>query len=111
MNVQKFKIKIKNYLKKLNKKLFLPNPNDYDSAFYMTNNPKYLDYDIGEWTYGYPIIRKGDKKTKLSIGKYCSIASGVQILLGGGHRVDWVTTYPLNNVCKEAKIFKRSSNN
>ena len=30
----------------------------------------------------------------LYIGTYCSIASEVQIFLGGEHRPDWVSTYP-----------------
>ena len=30
----------------------------------------------------------------LTIGRYCSIADKVEILLGGGHRLDWATTYP-----------------
>jgi acetyltransferase-like isoleucine patch superfamily enzyme len=30
------------------------------------------------------------------MGAFCSVASGVQILLGGEHRPDWVTTYPFS---------------
>jgi acetyltransferase-like isoleucine patch superfamily enzyme len=30
----------------------------------------------------------------LKIGAYCSIASNVQIFLGGQHRTDWVSNYP-----------------
>lgn len=77
-----------------------------DSVFFMINNPKYKDYEIGEWTYGNPTVRKGDSTTRLEIGKYCSIASGVQILLGGEHRKDWVTTYPFNVITPEAKIIE-----
>ena len=31
---------------------------------------------------------------RLHIGAYCSIAAGVQFLVGGNHRTDWVSTYP-----------------
>ena len=31
---------------------------------------------------------------KLRIGRYCSIADDVNIMLGGNHRLDFVTTYP-----------------
>jgi hypothetical protein len=41
-------------------------------------------------------MRWADSDGKLSIGKFCSIASGVKILLGGEHRIDWVTTYPFS---------------
>lgn len=76
---------------------------DKDSSYFMNNNPKYKEYHVGEWTYGSPIVRKGDSTTRLEIGKYCSIASGVQILLGGEHRKDWVTTYPFTVIFPEAK--------
>lgn len=31
---------------------------------------------------------------ELIIGKYCSIAENVTVYLGGGHRTDWISTYP-----------------
>lgn len=52
--------------------------------------------EIGDFTYGKPTIRYWDDKTSLKIGKYCSIAEGVTIVLGGEHRVDWISTYPFN---------------
>jgi acetyltransferase-like isoleucine patch superfamily enzyme len=50
--------------------------------------------EIGKYTYGKPEIIKGDNSGDLFIGKFCSIASGVVILLGRNHRKDWITTYP-----------------
>lgn len=52
--------------------------------------------EIGDFTYGSPIIRKWDKETKLKIGKFCSIGANVQILMGGEHHTEWLTTYPFN---------------
>ena len=51
-------------------------------------------YAIGEWSYGRPKVRFPESGARLSIGRYCSIADRVEILLGGDHRTDWVTTYP-----------------
>ena len=51
-------------------------------------------YTIGDYTYGRPDVHDWSDGTTLTIGKYTSIAEGVNILLGGNHRVDWVTTYP-----------------
>lgn len=51
---------------------------------------------FGEYTYGEPTIMSWDYSTKLKIGKFCSIARGVVFLLGGEHRVDWVSTFPFN---------------
>jgi len=35
---------------------------------------------------------KIDEKSNLTIGKFCSIALGVEIFLGGNHRFDFITT-------------------
>jgi len=54
-------------------------------------------YLIGDFTYGVPNImhwKEWGEDAKLIIGKYCSIARNVTIILGGNHRIDWVTTYP-----------------
>jgi virginiamycin A acetyltransferase len=52
--------------------------------------------EVGDFTYGVPIIREWGEGKKVYIGKFCSIASYVQIFLGGNHRVDWISTYPFN---------------
>lgn len=57
--------------------------------------------EIGDFTYGYPIIRTWGENTKLKIGKFCSIGMDVRIYLGGNHRTDWLTTYPFNVLLKD----------
>ena len=49
---------------------------------------------VGEFTYGSPRILDWGEGARVEIGKFCSIADNVTILLGGNHRMDWVTTYP-----------------
>lgn len=83
------------------KRLLFPKEEYY---FFMADNPKYKAYQIGEYTYGEPIIE--DFGSKLSIGKFCSIARGVTILLGGEHNVFWNSTYPFNEVFEEHKGIK-----
>lgn len=51
---------------------------------------------VGECSYGIPYILYPEDQTKAVIGKFCSIALGVKILLCGEHRKDWITTYPFN---------------
>lgn len=51
---------------------------------------------IGEFTYGEPCIVSDREDIELKIGKFCSIAAGVKILLGVEHRTDWNSTYPFN---------------
>jgi len=57
------------------------------------NGPR---FDIGKYTYGSPDVFDFDDDTRLVIGRYCSISDRVSIILGGNHRVDWVTTYPFS---------------
>lgn len=67
----------------------------YRSPKFMADDPRYKDFDIGAYTYGSPKIMRWENKTRLSIGRYCSFAKDVTILLGGEHNTHWVTTYPL----------------
>lgn len=51
---------------------------------------------LGEHSYGNPGITvfPGDT-AKIQIGRYCSLADGAEFFVGGNHRPDWVTTYPM----------------
>lgn len=49
---------------------------------------------IGHKTYG-TVIRRGNMNT-VTIGKYCSLASGIIVDSGFGHNVDFISTYPFN---------------
>ena len=51
---------------------------------------------VGRHSYGTPNVYFWDDKTRLNIGKFCSIAEEVTFLLGGEHRMDWITTYPFS---------------
>jgi len=64
---------------------------------------RYPNYSIGEGSYGIPNVSDWNEGTTLAIGSYCSIASNVQIFLGGHHRSDWVTTYPFPAYTDNAK--------
>ena len=79
--------------------------NFYTQDFIKQQNISHI-VNVGEYTYGKPNILYWDDKTKLTIGRFCSIARNVTFLLGGNHRVDWITTYPfsaLNDEWIEAK--------
>jgi acetyltransferase-like isoleucine patch superfamily enzyme len=51
---------------------------------------------LGTHSYGGAslVVFPGDD-AKARIGKYCSLAEGVELMPGGNHRPEWVTTYPL----------------
>jgi hypothetical protein len=68
-------------------------PNNSRYVGYTRDVLKREDCEIGEYTYGIPLVI-GHPGRKLRIGKFCSVASGVIVQLGGNHRVDLGTTYP-----------------
>ncbi|SHJ04507.1 CatB-related O-acetyltransferase [Propionispora hippei] len=72
---------------------------------FLNQNQYYQNYDIGDWTYGTPDIFSWGEGARLKIGKFCAIADGVEIMLGGEHRYDWITTYPFNVLCEKAQGF------
>jgi acetyltransferase-like isoleucine patch superfamily enzyme len=51
-------------------------------------------FTIGAHTYGRPKVRFPESGAKLTIGRYGSIADQVEIMLGGNHRTDWISTFP-----------------
>ena len=71
----------------------------------MNEDPKYKKYDIGRFTYGGPNISKF-AEANLKIGSFCAIAAEVKFLVGGEHRIDWVTTYPFNAILEEFDSIK-----
>lgn len=56
--------------------------------------------EIGRFTYGFKKMRvvQFREGAKLKIGSFCSIATGLTIMLGGNHRVDWATTFPFGHI-------------
>jgi acetyltransferase-like isoleucine patch superfamily enzyme len=60
-------------------------------------NKEFPEYDIGRGTYGASLnVYPYGANTNLKIGHYCSIAADVEIMLGGEHRFDFVTSFPFN---------------
>jgi len=58
----------------------------------------YMSYKTGEYTYGTPIVYQWTDNCKLTIGKFCSIADNVRIVVDGTHRTDWVSSYHLSQL-------------
>lgn len=69
--------------------------------YLMNKNPQLAAFDIGDKSYGKPTILFPGSGSTLQVGKFVSIADDVVIMLGGNHRVDWITTYPLNGYFPE----------
>ncbi len=67
---------------------------------------RYPAFQIGIGTYGMPIVHDWQEGSTLEIDNYCSIANNVQILLGGLHRTDWISTFPFPAYIEEAAHIK-----
>ena len=65
-------------------------------------------YSVGKWTYGEPQVLSWDDGTNLTVGSFCSIAHGVQIFLGGNHRVNFISTYPFAEILKRPDLARGS---
>ena len=59
------------------------------NSMFMNKTPQYAPYEIGDWTYGAPDVYTWGEGSTLNIGRFCSIAPRVTILLGGEHNVGW----------------------
>lgn len=69
------------------------NPHN-ETRIHLARLAKRHGFSIGAYSYGRPKVRFPESGRRLTIGRFCSIADKVEILLGGGHRLDWVSTYP-----------------
>ena len=70
----------------------------FQKSIFTSDNVKMKGVEIGEFSYGTPSIMKLTDKYTLKIGKFCSIAKGVQIIMDGNHRADWISTYPFGEI-------------
>ena len=61
---------------------------------------------IGAFSYGFEDtgILSWNENIEISIGRFCSVASGLKIYCGGNHRVDWISTFPFGHM--HAKYIK-----
>lgn len=96
MNICKMltKIKVKTYWRKANKHNGTWLGYCSNSSFY--SFVKNGGVTVGKWTYGQLNINYTlAANEKLVIGDYCSIATTVRFVLGGGHDYKCISTFPL----------------
>lgn len=91
-------LKIKHKVKQINFTLDSLGPNPSVTKYAMRDLIKQFDWDIGDHTYGKPKVLE-PKMAALKIGKFCSIAGGVTIILGN-HNTNTATTYPFTTLRK-----------
>lgn len=59
--------------------------------------------EVGRFSYGIEtaIIKQWSEGSALKVGAFCSIASGLTVILGGNHRTDWATTFPFGHIYQD----------
>jgi len=85
------------FIKKINSKILIlisKIKKFFNPLLQTKDDPLFSKYDIGDFTYGTPRILKYNSNNTLKIGKFCSIAEGVKIFLGGEHKTNNTSTYP-----------------
>ena len=63
----------------------------------------------GTGSYGRPIVHYWDLNTTVTIGRYCSIAKGVQFLLGGEHGAQYTSTFPFTEFLHRTNLETKDS--
>ena len=65
-----------------------------------SGNTDTCPYTVGRFTYGFQNIHiKGYGSGKsITIGSFCSLATGITMIMGGNHRTDWATTFPFGYI-------------
>ena len=76
----------------------LRNPHN-ETRLHLARQARTHGFSIGAYSYGRPKVRFARAGRRLTIGRYCSIADHVEIMLGGDHRLGWVSTYPFAAMC------------
>lgn len=71
------------------------NPHN-ETRFFLARQIRRYGFSVGAHSYGRPKVRFADQRHKLAIGRFCSIADKVEILLGGGHHMHWTSTFPFS---------------
>jgi virginiamycin A acetyltransferase len=92
------------------REMFFPRPWVF-SEHILCANPNFAKYEIGRFTYASapPLVWSFPVGGNLKIGSFCSISSGVNILLGGEHTSNWITTYPFSEIFPEYNRPKKAT--
>jgi acetyltransferase-like isoleucine patch superfamily enzyme len=63
----------------------------------LINYVRRYGFEIGDYSYAttVPTIRRFEGNGRLTVGRYCSLAPGIEFILGGVHNMTRVTTHPI----------------
>lgn len=64
---------------------------------------------VGDYTYGGLTVLAFGNQSKLQVGRFCSIASGVVFNLAGDHRVNTLSSFPFKVKCLKTEVYEAVS--
>ena len=84
---------IRKNLGRVRRRLTPRHPHLLPAGVRLDERPDLREFDIGRYSWGHLSVNNRAAGCKLRIGQFCSLAYGTQVILGGEHRTDFVTTY------------------
>lgn len=94
---------IKSFIKKRRKMQRWYDTNRHNST-YPINNFNFEHVKIGKYTYGGLCVLDFSNNMRLSIGNFCSIASGVVFALAADHNINTISTFPFYAKCLSTNL-------
>lgn len=80
-------------VRRIRRLLRRPGPSGLPPAERLDERADLKQFRIGRYAWGHLTVSNRTPGASLEVGQFCSFAYGVHILLGGEHRVDYVSTY------------------
>ena len=81
-------------LKRRLKKIWRKSTDPFVKRLPVRLKTEFPEYEIGDGSYGGLVVHSYGADAVLKMGHYCSVAANVQVMLGGEHRFDFVSSYP-----------------
>lgn len=84
---------MKKQIARVRRRLKRRRPHSIPLSTRLDQRPDLREYEIGRFTRGHLTVADHDPGTHLVIGQFCEFAYGTQIILGGEHVTNLVSTY------------------
>lgn len=84
---------IRKNLGRVRRRLTPRHPHLLPAGTRLDERPDLAEFEVGRYAWGHLQVNNRAPGCVLRIGQFCSIAHGTQVILGGEHRSDFVSTY------------------
>lgn len=84
---------VRKNLGRVRRRLTPRHPHLLPAGVRLDERPDLREFEIGRYSWGHLSVNNRAAGCVLRIGRFCSLAYGTQVILGGEHRTDFVSTY------------------